>query len=60
MPEPLRIGVTGSGFMGRTHVDAAHKLESTQPVAVTGGSRAAKLAADYDIDVEPDVQSLVQ
>ncbi|MCP4173296.1 MAG: Gfo/Idh/MocA family oxidoreductase [Fuerstiella sp.] len=60
MPERLRIGVTGSGFMGRTHVDAAHKLESTQPVAVTGGTRAAKLADDYGIDVEPDVQSLVK
>ena len=60
MPELLRIGVTGSGFMGRTHVDAAHKLESTQPVAVTGGTRAAQLADDYGIAVEPDVQSLVQ
>jgi predicted dehydrogenase len=47
---PLRIGVTGSGFMGRTHVDAAHKLTTTVPIAVTGGSRAAQLAADYDID----------
>ncbi|MEO1972405.1 MAG: hypothetical protein ABGX07_12660, partial [Pirellulaceae bacterium] len=44
---PLRIGVTGSGFMGRTHVDAAHKLESVQPIAVAGGSRAARLAEDY-------------
>ncbi|MDG2130530.1 MAG: Gfo/Idh/MocA family oxidoreductase [Fuerstiella sp.] len=60
MPEPLRIGVTGSGFMGRTHVDAAHKLESTRPVAVTGGTRATKLADDYGIDVEPDVQALVR
>ncbi|MEO2025293.1 MAG: Gfo/Idh/MocA family oxidoreductase [Fuerstiella sp.] len=60
MPAPLRIGVTGSGFMGRTHVDAAHKLESTQPIAVTGGTRAAQLADDYGIAVEPDVQSLVQ
>ncbi|MBI1312382.1 hypothetical protein GC176_13915 [bacterium] len=55
----LHIGVTGSGFMGRTHVDAAHKLASTEPVAVTGGSRAAKLAGDYGIDIEPDVASLV-
>lgn len=55
----IRIGVTGSGFMGRTHVDAAHKLETAEPVAVTGGSRAPKLASDYEIDVEPDVASLV-
>ena len=46
--------------MGRTHVDAAHKLESTQPIAVAGGSRAERLAEDYGIDVEPDADSLVQ
>jgi predicted dehydrogenase len=57
--QPIRIGVTGSGFMGRTHVDAAHKLDSVVPIAVSGGSRAPKLAEDYGIDVEPDVQSLV-
>ncbi|HSG69932.1 MAG TPA: Gfo/Idh/MocA family oxidoreductase, partial [Planctomycetaceae bacterium] len=54
----LRIGVTGSGFMGRTHVDAAHKLDSTKPVAVAGGSRAGKLADDYGLDVEADVRAL--
>jgi UDP-N-acetyl-2-amino-2-deoxyglucuronate dehydrogenase len=54
----LRIGVTGSGFMGRTHVDAAHKLDSTKPVAGAGGSRAEKLAEDYGLDVETDVRAL--
>lgn len=55
----IRIGVTGSGFMGRTHVDAANRLDSTEIVAVTGGSRAQKLAEDYNIDVEPNVEALV-
>lgn len=55
----LRIGVTGSGFMGRTHVDAANRLDSTEIVAVTGGSRAAKLAEDYGAAVEPSVAELV-
>ncbi len=55
----VRIGVTGSGFMGRTHVDAAHKLETAEPVAVCGGSRAPQLAADYSIAEEPDIRSLV-
>ena len=55
----LRIGVSGSGFMGRTHVDAANRLESTRIVAVTGGTRAESLAADYAIDLEPSVESLV-
>lgn len=55
----IRIGVTGSGFMGRTHVEAARRLESTEIVAVTGGTRAAGLANDYGIDVEPSVAALV-
>ena len=55
----IRIGVTGSGFMGRTHVDAAARLDSTEIVAVAGGSRAAKLAEDYSIDCEPDVRTLI-
>lgn len=56
---PLRVGVTGSGFMGRTHVDAVARLDSTEPVAVTGGSRAEKLARDYGITAEPDLASLL-
>lgn len=55
----IRIGVSGSGFMGRTHVDAANRLDSTEIVAVTGGSRAAKLASDYGIVVEPSIEALV-
>lgn len=46
--------------MGRTHVDAAHKLSTTVPVAVAGGSRAAQLAADYGIEAEADVSTLLQ
>jgi len=56
----IRIGVTGSGFMGRTHVDAASKLESTEIIAVAGGSRAEKLAADYEITCESDAASLIR
>lgn len=55
----IRIGVTGSGFMGRTHVDAAARLESTEIVAVTGGSRAEQLAKDYGIDALASVKELV-
>jgi predicted dehydrogenase len=54
----IRIGVTGSGFMGRTHIDAADKLDLTEPMAVAGGSRAKQLASDYGISVESDVQAL--
>ena len=56
----IRIGVTGSGFMGRTHVDAAHKLASAVPVAVTGGSRAKQLAEDYEIACEPTLSDMLR
>ena len=55
----IRLGFTGSGFMGRTHVDAASKLDGAVPVAVTGGRRSAGLAADYGMDLEPDLPSLL-
>ena len=55
----LRIGVTGSGFMGRTHVEAARRLRSTEIVAVAGGSRAAGLAEDYGIACEADSRTLL-
>lgn len=54
----IRIGVTGSGFMGRTHVDAADKLDCAEPIAVAGGSRANGLANDYGISAETDVRAL--
>lgn len=55
----FRVGITGSGFMGRTHLEAAHRLSGVEPVAVAGGSRAAGLAADYGIEAESDTQSLI-
>ncbi len=57
--ERIRVGVAGSGFMGRTHVDAARRLDSTEVVAVAGGTRAAKLAQDYGIEFESDVEALI-
>ncbi len=57
---PIGIGVVGSGFMGRTHVDAAQKISQAKPVAVAGGSRAPLLAADYNIDCEVDLESLLR
>ena len=56
----VKIGVTGSGFMGRTHVDAAHRLEGAEIVAVAGGQRSVKLAEDYQIAWEPDTTSLIR
>jgi predicted dehydrogenase len=43
----LRYGILGSGFMGRTHAEALRHVEDAELVAVAGGSRAPRLAADY-------------
>ena len=59
MTNPLRIGVTGSGFMGRTHVEAAKRAANAEIVAVAGGSRSEGLAADYGIDWEQDTGALI-
>lgn len=47
----LRYGILGSGFMGRTHAEAIRHLENATLVAVAGGSRAGKLAADYGAEL---------
>ena len=54
------IGITGSGFMGRTHAEAVRAVPGLRLVAVTGGRRAQGLADRYGIDREPDVDRLVR
>ncbi len=56
----VRVGVVGSGFMGRTwaQVAAAHAT-GTSLVAVTGGRRAPGLAADFGIPLEPTLDALL-
>jgi UDP-N-acetyl-2-amino-2-deoxyglucuronate dehydrogenase len=56
----IRYGILGSGFMGRTHAEAIHNLEHAKLVAVAGGKRAPKLAADYGAALCADAQELVQ
>ncbi len=46
--------------MGRTHADAAHRLDSTRLVAVAGGRRAAQLAADYGVDEVATTAELIR
>jgi len=55
----IRIGVTGSGFMGRTHVEAALRAPGARIVAVAGGRRAPGLAEDYGIDCVETVEQLI-
>lgn len=61
MPATVRIGIIGSGYMGRTYAEClAHYNSGTRLVAVAGGTRAAPLAADYGIAAESSVDNLLQ
>ena len=56
----IRVGLIGSGFMGRTNAETvARYLKSAKLVAITGGSRAAVLAAEYRVDNEASLESLL-
>jgi predicted dehydrogenase len=47
--------------MGRTHAEAIRKyVANAQLVAVAGGSRAAALAAEYQVEVEASVNALLE
>ncbi len=60
MRRDLGIGITGSGFMGKTHAEAVCAVPGLRLVAVTGGRRSEGLADRYGIDREPDVEGLVR
>lgn len=55
-----RFGIVGSGFMGRTHVEALKRLPNARAVAVAGGSRAPGLAQRYGMDFEADKEALLR
>jgi len=56
----VRFGIVGSGFMGHTWAEvAANHAAGATLVAVTGGRRAAALATDYGVDLEPSIESLL-
>lgn len=57
----VRIGIVGSGFMGRTNAETVTKyLRDAELRAITGGTRAAALAADYGVEAVPTVEALVE
>lgn len=56
----LGVGLIGSGFMGRTNAETVKRYtRGAHLVAVTGGSRAVALAAEYDMPMEPSVEALL-
>ena len=56
----VRVGVIGTGFMGRTWTEVAtNHVDETQVVAVSGGRRAEQLASDYGATAEPTPEALL-
>src|SRR5580698_3867038 len=59
--DKIRFGITGSGFMGRTHAEAVRRLaQDATLVAVWGGSRAPALAERYGAVCEPTMEALMK
>ena len=57
--EKIRVGIAGSGFMGRTNAETvARYLSGAELAAVVGGSRAPALAREYGVDCEASVEAL--
>jgi myo-inositol 2-dehydrogenase/D-chiro-inositol 1-dehydrogenase len=56
----VRIGLVGSGYMGRSYAECL-KRYTRQGIltALSGGSRAPGLARDYDAACEPDLSRLL-
>jgi predicted dehydrogenase len=59
--DEIRIGIFGSGFMGRTHAEAITKYtRGARLVGVFGGSRCEELARDYSIHAEESAPRLLE
>jgi len=57
----VRIGVVGSGFMGRTNAETVTRyLKRARLIAAAGGSRAPALAAEYGVACEDSVEALME
>jgi predicted dehydrogenase len=55
----VRVGLVGSGFMGRTNAETVTRyLRNARLVAVAGGSRAPGLAAEYGAECSPSPEAL--
>ena len=58
--QTVGVGIIGSGFMGLTYSEVvARHAVGCRLVAVAGGRRAGKLAADYGVRAETSIDSLL-
>src|SRR5574337_1994341 len=59
--DKVRVGVIGSGFMGKTNAETvARYLEGAELVAIAGGTRAPQLAGEYHVAYESSVAHLLE
>jgi predicted dehydrogenase len=57
----VRIGIIGSGFMGRTNAETVTRyLRRAELIAIAGGSRAPALADEYGVACVESVASLLE
>lgn len=57
----IRFGITGSGYMGRTHAEAIVKRSDlAELVAVWGGTRAPGFASRFGIALESSAEALAR
>jgi predicted dehydrogenase len=60
MQSGIGVGVVGAGAMGRVYCECLRRYVSGGTlVAVTGGTRAAGLAREYEVAAEPSVESML-
>ena len=58
--DKVRIGIIGSGFMGRTNAETVTRyLQHSELMAIAGGSRAPELAKEYGVECEESVECLL-
>jgi predicted dehydrogenase len=59
--EVVRIGLIGSGFMGKTYCEAFAKYVPTAKlIAIAGGTRAKVLSTEYNIQHEENIGRLLE
>ncbi len=58
--DELRIGLLGSGYMGRTYAECMTKYNKrTRLVTISGGRRAPGLAAEYGVEYTPTYEEML-
>ena len=61
MSDSLGLAIVGSGFMGRTYSECLAKyVQGGRLLAVSGGTRAPALAADYGAEHVPEFRDLLR